>query len=328
VSDSLKIIFAGTPDFAAKHLQALYESEHEVVAVYSQPDRPAGRGKKLTPSAVKILAAEHGTPVHQPESLKDSEAQDILAGIQADIMIVVAYGLLLPKAVLDTPRLGCLNVHGSLLPKWRGAAPIQRAIWAGDKFTGVSIMQMDEGLDTGPVLLENSMAITPLATSATLYDDLAEMGPLALVEALDNLENLEPTVQDNAEASYAKKLSKEEARIDWRLDAAQLCRNVRAFNPWPIVWFEFKDLAIKIWGAELVEAVDVAPPGTIVSISKEGIEVATCEHNILLTILQIPGKKAQAVSDIINGKADLFVVGESLASELTLNDQAGSMAEE
>jgi methionyl-tRNA formyltransferase len=312
LANSLNIIFAGTPDFAAKHLAALYASEHNVVAVYSQPDRPAGRGKKLTPSAVKSLALEHGTPVFQPESLKNEEAQKELAAIQADIMIVVAYGLILPKTVLDTPRLGCLNVHGSLLPKWRGAAPIQRAIWAGDKFTGISIMQMDEGLDTGDVLLEKSMAIPGLATSATLYEDLAELGPEALIEALDNLENLEPSPQEDDEVSYAHKLSKEEALIDWQLSAAQLARNVRAFNPWPVVWFQHNEVAIKVWQAEVLEALDEHEVGTIINVDKDGIEVACGEHNLLLSQLQIPGKKPQNVGDIINGKPDLFIVGQKL----------------
>ena len=311
--NSLNIVFAGTPDFAAKHLAALYASEHNVVGVYTQPDRPAGRGKKLQPSAVKSLALGNGTPVYQPASLKNHEAQQQFSALNADIVIVVAYGLILPKAVLDTPRLGCLNVHGSLLPKWRGAAPIQRSIWAGDKFTGISIMQMDEGLDTGAVLLEKSMAITGAATSATLYEDLAELGPRALIETLDNLENLSPSIQNNDEATYAHKLSKEEARIDWSLSAQQLARNVRAFNPWPVVWFVHNQEAIKVWQVEVVEAFEGFPQGTIVSVDKNGIEVATSEHNLLLSHIQIPGKKAQSVADIINGKPNMFIVGQRLA---------------
>ena len=311
--NSLNIVFAGTPDFAAKHLAALYASEHNVVGVYTQPDRPAGRGKKLQPSAVKSLALGNGTPVYQPASLKNHEAQQQFSALNADIVIVVAYGLILPKAVLDTPRLGCLNVHGSLLPKWRGAAPIQRSIWAGDKFTGISIMQMDEGLDTGAVLLEKSMAITGAATSATLYEDLAELGPRALIETLDNLENLSPSIQNNDEATYAHKLSKEEARIDWSLSAQQLARNVRAFNPWPVVWFVHNQEAIKVWQVEVVEAFEGFPQGTIVSVDKNGIEVATSEHNLLISHIQIPGKKAQSVADIINGKPNMFIVGQRLA---------------
>jgi methionyl-tRNA formyltransferase len=312
LANSLRIIFAGTPEFAAKHLAALYASEHNIIAVYTQPDRHAGRGKKLMPSAVKLLALDHGTPIYQPASLKNEEAQQALASLNADIMIVVAYGLILPKPVLDTPKLGCLNVHGSLLPKWRGAAPIQRAIWAGDKFTGISVMQMDEGLDTGAVLLEKSMAIIGAATSASLYDDLAELGPQILLETLENLDNLTPTVQNNDEATYAHKLSKEEARIDWTLDAQQLARNVRAFNPWPFVWFIHNEESIKVWQVEVVESFGELTEGTIANVDKNGIEVATGEHNLLLSIIQIPGKKAQTVADIINGKPDLFVVGQRL----------------
>jgi methionyl-tRNA formyltransferase len=312
LANSLRIIFAGTPEFAAKHLAALYASEHNIIAVYTQPDRHAGRGKKLMPSAVKLLALDHGTPIYQPASLKNEEAQQALASLNADIMIVVAYGLILPKPVLDAPKLGCLNVHGSLLPKWRGAAPIQRAIWAGDKFTGISVMQMDEGLDTGAVLLEKSMAIIGAATSASLYDDLAELGPQILLETLENLDNLTPTVQNNDEATYAHKLSKEEARIDWTLDAQQLARNVRAFNPWPFVWFIHNEESIKVWQVEVVESFGELTEGTIANVDKNGIEVATGEHNLLLSIIQIPGKKAQTVADIINGKPDLFVVGQRL----------------
>jgi methionyl-tRNA formyltransferase len=313
VANPLNVIFAGTPEFAAKHLAALYASEHNVIAVYTQPDRPAGRGKKLMPSAVKSLALDNGTEVYQPASLKNEDAQHQLAALNADIMIVVAYGLILPKAVLDKPKLGCLNVHGSLLPKWRGAAPIQRAIWAGDKFTGISIMQMDEGLDTGAVLLEKSMAITGAATSATLYEDLAELGPLALIETLENLDNLSPSLQNNDDATYAHKLSKEEARIDWTLSAQQLARNVRAFNPWPFVWFIHNKESIKVWQVEVVESFGELASGTIVNVDKDGIEVAAGEHNLLLCIIQIPGKKPQAVSDIINGRPDMFVVGQRLA---------------
>jgi len=313
LANSLNIIFAGTPEFAAKHLAALYASEHNIIAVYTQPDRAAGRGKKLMPSAVKLLALDNGTPIYQPASLKNEEAQQELAGLNADIMIVVAYGLILPKTVLDSPKLGCLNVHGSLLPKWRGAAPIQRAIWAGDKFTGISVMRMDEGLDTGAVLLEKSMAIIGAATSASLYDDLAELGPQILLETLENLDNLTPTVQNNDDATYAHKLSKEEARIDWTLSAQQLAKNVRAFNPWPFVWFIHNEESIKVWQVEVVESFGELAEGTIVNVDKNGIEVAAGEHNLLLSVIQIPGKKAQTVADIINGRPDLFVIGQRLS---------------
>lgn len=215
----MKIIFAGTPDFAAKHLQALIDSEHQIVAVYTQPDRPAGRGKKLQASAVKALALEHDLPVYQPSTLKDANAQQQLAELKADLMVVVAYGLILPKIVLDTPTFGCINVHGSLLPKWRGAAPIQRSIWAGDKQTGVTIMQMDEGLDTGAMLSKHAINIQATDTSASLYEKLAELGPKALLETINNFSNLNSEPQQNNLATYAEKLSKQEAEIDWRQPA-------------------------------------------------------------------------------------------------------------
>ena len=224
MTQPLRIIFAGTPDFAARHLQALINSEHQIVGVYSQPDRPAGRGKKLKASEVKALALEHDLPVFQPQSLKTDEALEELNSLNADIMIVVAYGLILPKAILDAPRLGCLNVHGSILPRWRGAAPIQRAIWAGDQQTGVTIMQMDEGLDTGDMLHISHWPIDSAETSASLYTKLAELGPDALINTINRLAKGEitPEPQNDADANYAKKLSKDEANIDWSMDAEQI----------------------------------------------------------------------------------------------------------
>lgn len=316
MSKALRVIFAGTPDFAAKHLAAILESHHQVVAVYSQPDRPAGRGKKLTASPVKQLALEHKLPVMQPVSLKDADAQQALAEFEADIMVVVAYGLLLPKVVLDTPRLGCINVHGSILPRWRGAAPIQRAIWAGDKQTGVTIMQMDEGLDTGPMLSTATLAIQATDTSATLYEKLAELGPTALVEALNNIHGLSPETQDDSQANYAKKLSKEEARIDWLLPAEQLERNVRAFNPWPMAFIPLEKGPMKVWQAQVQSHNQSnAQPGQILSASKEGLLIACGEdagQGLLLQRLQLPGKKPMAVGDILNGKPDWLEEGKQL----------------
>ncbi|BFT32115.1 methionyl-tRNA formyltransferase [Alteromonas sp. D210916BOD_24] len=308
----LKVIFAGTPDFAAKHLSALLTSNHDIVAVYTQPDRPAGRGKKLTASPVKVLAEQHQIPVFQPESLKNEDAQETLAALHADIMVVVAYGLLLPTAVLNAPKLGCINVHGSILPKWRGAAPIQRSIWAGDTQTGVTIMQMDEGLDTGDMLHVATLPITPSDTSATLYDKLAELGPEALVEVLDNIENYPPQKQDDTLASYAKKLSKEEALINWQDDAEQIERNIRAFNPWPVAWMKVDDQNVKVWAAEVVPLDQQAKPGTIVRANKEGITVATGKQALRITVLQIPGKKALPAADVINARQTWFEVGRSL----------------
>ena len=308
----LKVIFAGTPDFAAKHLSTLLDSEHEVIAVYTQPDRPAGRGKKLTASPVKVLAEQNAIPVYQPQSLKAPEAQKELALLNADLMVVVAYGLILPTAVLNAPKLGCINVHGSILPKWRGAAPIQRAIWAGDAETGVTIMQMDEGLDTGDMLHIATLPITPEDTSATLYEKLAELGPQALVEVVDNFESYTPTKQDDSMATYAKKLSKEEALIKWADDAEQIERNIRAFNPWPVAWMKVEDQNVKVWSATVVTLDKEVKPGTIVSANKEGITIATGRDALCITILQIPGKKALPASDVINARQTWFEVGRCL----------------
>ncbi|WP_340681069.1 methionyl-tRNA formyltransferase [Paraglaciecola sp.] len=318
MNSKLKIIFAGTPEFAAIHLQALIDSEHQIVAVYSQPDRPAGRGNKLQASAVKKLAVEHNITVLQPASLKGPQAQAELAALGADIMVVVAYGLILPLAVLDAPRLGCINVHGSLLPKWRGAAPIQRAIWAGDTATGVTIMQMDEGLDTGPMLLERSIPIEADDTSASLYHKLSSIGPQALIEYLHNIQTLVPIKQDSALASYAKKLSKDEAFINWHHSAAQLERNVRSFNPWPVCYFELKDLTIKVWRSEIAldSAYDKSQPGQILRVDKLGILVKTTKDSLLLQNLQLPGKKPMNCTDILNGRSDLFIVGSIIPSSL------------
>lgn len=309
----LKIVFAGTPEFAALHLQALIDSEHDVIAVYSQPDRPAGRGKKLQASAVKQLAVEHAIPVFQPQSLKTVDAQLALAELQADIMVVVAYGLILPTSILNTPKLGCLNVHGSLLPKWRGAAPIQRSIWAGDSETGVTIMQMDEGLDTGAMLFKQSLAITREDTSASLYQKLAEIGPKALLETLDSLTELQPQIQDDLLASYAKKLTKDEAQIDWSLSAEQLERNIRAFNPWPVAFFTLNGSNIKVYSSEVVKNKNPdIPIGQIIKSDKAGILVTTGSECLLLTKLQLAGKKPMAAADVLNGRADWFAVGVSL----------------
>ncbi|MFM5087760.1 methionyl-tRNA formyltransferase [Aeromonas media] len=312
--NKLKLIFAGTPDFAARHLAALLSSDHEVVAVYTQPDKPAGRGQKLTASPVKELALAHALPVYQPASLRNEEAQAELAAIGADLMVVVAYGLILPKAVLDTPRLGCLNVHGSLLPRWRGAAPIQRAIWAGDAETGVTIMQMDVGLDTGAMIRKVSCPIASDETSASLYDKLAELGPQALVDTLDAMAAGDTTaeVQDDALANYAQKLSKEEARIDWSMEAVAIERCIRAFNPWPISWFEVAEQTIKVWQATVIDSDHGQPVGTLLKADKQGIDVATGKGVLRLLTLQPPGKKAMSVPDLLNSRRDWFEPGTQL----------------
>ncbi|MBR9875831.1 MAG: methionyl-tRNA formyltransferase [Vibrionaceae bacterium] len=314
MSQSLRIVFAGTPDFAARHLAALLSSEHEVIAVYTQPDRPAGRGKKLTASPVKNIALEHDIPVYQPENFKSDEAKQALADLNADIMIVVAYGLLLPQAVLDTPKLGCINVHGSILPRWRGAAPIQRSIWAGDAETGVTIMQMDIGLDTGDMLKIATLPIEATDTSASMYEKLAELGPQALIDCLADIaaDKAVPVKQDDELANYAKKLSKEEARINWSDDAAHIERCVRAFNPWPMSHFIAAENSIKVWQSRVAEQTSEKPAGTIVQADKTGIYVATGNGVLVLEQLQVPGKKAMSVQDILNSRASWFEVGTQL----------------
>ena len=316
---SLNIIFAGTPDFAAQHLQAILNSQHNVIAVYTQPDKPAGRGKKLQASPVKQLAEQNNIPVYQPKSLRKEEAQFELKALNADVMVVVAYGLILPKAVLDAPRLGCLNVHGSILPRWRGAAPIQRSIWAGDAQTGVTIMQMDEGLDTGDMLHKVYCDILPTETSTSLYNKLAELAPSALIDVLDNLENGKfiAEKQDDSQSNYAEKLSKEEAELDWSLPAVQLERNIRAFNPWPIAYFSTEDKdgnaqMLKVYQAEVLPHQD-KPAGTILSADKNGIQIATVDGVLNLLQLQPAGKKPMSAQDLLNGRAEWFTIGKVLA---------------
>ncbi|ANR79055.1 methionyl-tRNA formyltransferase [Kosakonia sacchari] len=315
VSDSLRIIFAGTPDFAARHLDALLSSEHQVVGVFTQPDRPAGRGKKLMPSPVKVLAEEKDLPVFQPASLRAEENQQLVANLNADVMVVVAYGLILPKAVLAMPRLGCINVHGSLLPRWRGAAPIQRSLWAGDAETGVTIMQMDVGLDTGDMLFKLACPITDEDTSATLYDKLAELGPQGLIATLQQLVQgtAQPQVQDEAQVTYAEKLSKEEARLDWSLSATQLERCIRAFNPWPMSWFVVDEQPVKVWKASVIPSEPTEKPGTIVDVSKAGIQVTTADGILNLESLQPAGKKAMSAQDLLNSRREWFAPGNHLA---------------
>ncbi|MBQ4834588.1 methionyl-tRNA formyltransferase [Pseudoalteromonas sp. MMG010] len=312
MTQPLRIIFAGTPDFAARHLQALINSEHQVVGVYSQPDRPAGRGKKLKASEVKELALAHDLPVFQPPSLKSDDALTELNSLNADIMIVVAYGLILPKAILSAPRLGCLNVHGSILPRWRGAAPIQRAIWAGDSQTGVTIMQMDEGLDTGDMLHISRCDISADETSASLYTKLAELGPDALITTINKLakNELTPEPQNDELANYAKKLSKEEANIDWSMSAQQIERNIRAFNPWPVCFTQMGENTVKIYKANVVELTGTA--GQILSSDKHGVIVACGEQALCITQLQPQGKKPMAINDFLNGRSDWVTPGTQL----------------
>ncbi|CAI1944276.1 MULTISPECIES: methionyl-tRNA formyltransferase [Serratia] len=314
MSDSLRIIFAGTPDFAARHLDALLSSGHQIVGVFTQPDRPAGRGNKLTPSPVKVLAEQHHLPVFQPKSLRPEENQHLVADLNADVMVVVAYGLILPKAVLDMPRLGCINVHGSLLPRWRGAAPIQRSLWAGDNETGVTIMQMDVGLDTGDMMHKIACPIEAADTSASLYDKLAQLGPQGLLTTLQQMAEgtAKREVQDESLVTYAEKLSKEEARLDWSLSATQLERCIRAFNPWPVSYFTIDDQPVKVWQATVLAQSADAEPGTIIHADKHGIQVATVEGILNLTQLQPAGKKPMSAQDLLNSRREWFTPGNRL----------------
>jgi len=315
VSESLKIIFAGTPDFAARHLDALLSSGHQIVGVFTQPDRPAGRGNKLTASPVKQLAEQHSIPVFQPKSLRPAENQQLVAQLEADVMVVVAYGLILPETVLKMPRLGCINVHGSLLPRWRGAAPIQRSLWAGDVETGVTIMQMDIGLDTGDMLHKLSCSIEASDTSATLYAKLADLGPAGMLETLTQLAEgrAHPEVQDETLVSYAEKLSKEEARLDWSLPAAQLERCIRAFNPWPVSYFMIDDQPVKVWKASVLPAVSNRQPGEILQADKQGIQIVTADGVLNIEELQPAGKKAMKAQDLLNSRREWFTPGNIIA---------------
>jgi methionyl-tRNA formyltransferase len=295
----MKIIFAGTPHFAASALAALLK-EHQVVAVLTQPDRPSGRGMHLMSSPVKQLALQHGLPVWQPATLKAEDIQHAIAALEADVMVVAAYGLILPKAVLQLPRQGCLNIHASLLPRWRGAAPIQRAILAGDKETGITIMQMDEGLDTGDMLLRKVCAIEANDTGHTLHDKLAEMGASSIPEALRLLQEhrLTPVKQDNDAACYAAKLVKSEAQIDWRQDARQIERAVRAYNPFPVCHTNLNGVAVKVWRAELCTD-QQGGPGKVLTVDKHGITVACGKDALRLEVLQRPGGKAQPAAQFL-----------------------------
>jgi methionyl-tRNA formyltransferase len=310
----VRIVFAGTPDFAATALKALLEAGYNLVGVYSQPDRPAGRGRKLMPSPVKQVALDAGIPVFQPVSLKQEDAQQELAELKPDVMIVAAYGLILPKAVLDIPTHGCLNIHASLLPRWRGAAPIQRAIAAGDAETGITIMQMDEGLDTGDMLLKTSTPIHADDTGGSLHDRLADMGGKAIVEALVQLANSElaPEPQNDADANYAHKLSKEEGHIDWSRSAIEIERLIRAFNPWPGTFTDLGEQRIRLHQAAALEQSSDRVPGTVISREREGVDVACGTGTLKITSVQLPGSKAQSISDLINGGKQVLLPGQEL----------------
>ncbi len=308
MNSSPRILFAGTPEFATAPLRALLDGGYSVTGVYTQPDRPAGRGRKPAPSPVKQLAEAHAIPVHQPLHFKEEADLAALEAHQADLMVVVAYGLLLPRRVLEAPRLGCINIHASLLPRWRGAAPIQRAIEAGDEETGITIMRMDEGLDTGDMLYRLSCPILPDDTGGSLHDRLAPLGARALIESLPGILSgeLEARPQDDAGAVYARKLSKAESQIDWTRPAIEIERKVRAFNPWPVAQTRWRDANLRIWRARaLSDSAGDAGPGRVVGSGRDGLRVATGDGLLCIEELQLPGKKAMRVADFLNAHSPL-----------------------
>lgn len=307
----MRIIFAGTPEFAAHALRRL-QKEHEVVAVLTQPDRPKGRGMRLQPSPVKQLALEYGLKILQPSSLKSEDIQRELRELTPEVMVVAAYGLILPKTVLEIPKFGCLNIHASLLPRWRGAAPIQRAILAGDNETGITIMQMDEGLDTGDILLKQACEIVVSDTAQTLHDKLAELGAHSVSQALKNLKEgvLSPEPQDNARATYAAKLNKAEARLDWKKSATELEREVRAYQPSPVSFTMFGNEAVKVFSMTVSREMEAGEAGKIIAAGKTGIEVQCAEGSVILHTLQRPGGKPMTAEQFLQSYS--VVVGEIL----------------
>lgn len=313
---ALNIIFAGTPEFAAQHLEALLDTQHRIVGVYTQPDRAAGRGKQLQASAVKKLALENGLPVFQPLSLKGLEDQRTLTSLNADLMIVVAYGLILPQAVLDIPRLGCINVHASLLPRWRGAAPIERALLAGDSQTGVTIMQMDKGLDTGDMLSKASIAITPDMDRQQLENELARIGAKTLVSSLEQLDDLRANAekQDHSLSTYASKLSKEEALIDWQQSAELINRTIRCGIGRTPAYSFLKGERLRILRAKALKQTSSAALGAIISVDRDSLQVACKDSTLEIDIMQFPGKSAQPVRELLNSKRQALAVGNRLVS--------------
>jgi methionyl-tRNA formyltransferase len=313
-SPVLRVVFAGTPDFAAHHLQALIAAKTALVAVFTQPDRRAGRGKKLSASPVKQMAESAGLDVYQPHSLRDEDAQAVLAKLRPDLLVVVAYGLILPQAVLDIPRFGCINVHASLLPRWRGAAPIQRSIEAGDELTGISIMQMEAGLDTGPVMASAETPIAIDTTAAELHHQLAELGAPLLLQVLHNLpQHIETAQPQNDEAAtYAAKLDKTEAQLDWKQSAGTLQRQVLAFNPFPVAWSSLDSERIKIWRAHSCQG--CGAPGEILAADEAGLVVACGDRALCITTLQLPGGKAMSTAALLNSRRKFFAPGRVLGA--------------
>lgn len=306
----MNILFFGTPSFAAIHLNALLNAGIKIQAVFTRPDKPSGRGQKLKASPVKLIALEKNIPLYQPASLKKQSIQDVIRQLNPNVIIDVAFGLLVPKAVLDIPKHGVINVHPSLLPKWRGAAPIQGALLAGDRKTGVTIMKMDEGWDTGPILLQEKCEIKATDTAASLHDQLAKIGSSLLLKAVCHLDSLTPIMQDHSQASYIKKIKKEDSRIDWRQSAKQISRQVRAYYSWPIAFAEIGGEIVKIVKAQIVDEKTNEATGIIVKAEKEGVFVATGDGVLQITKMQFAGGKALNVADILNSKKSFFLVNK------------------
>jgi methionyl-tRNA formyltransferase len=298
------VVYAGTPEFAVPALDALLDSEHEVVAVYTQPDRPAGRGRKLQQSPVKCRALEAGLPVMQPLNFKDTAEVERLADLRADLMVVAAYGLLLPASVLSAPRLGCVNIHASLLPRWRGASPIQQAILAGDEFSGISLMKMDQGLDTGDVILSRSLAIDPEWNSAQLHDALAPLGAELLLEGLEDIESAlaRAQPQNDSLATYAPRLSKQQAEIDWSKPVDRLLREIRAYNPWPVSYSYLDDDNIRLWSARESDAFAGDEPGRVAAHTRDGVFVSCADGVIQITELQFAGRKRCSAAQALGAR--------------------------
>jgi len=311
MTHNLKILFAGTPDFAGTHLEHLIQAGCKIIAVFTQPDRPSGRGRKITASPVKRIAEHNNITVYQPDSLKSTDVKDQIIKLQPDLMVVIAYGLILPKDLLEIPSYGCVNVHASLLPRWRGAAPIQRAIEAGDKKTGVSLIQMDEGLDTGDIVYEAVCDILEDETSATLYKKLANIGAKALIDFLDFLASSNVTwkKQDSSQANYAHKITKEEARIDWSKDALLLERSIRAFNPSPVSWAYINGQRLRVWKAKALSVSLEGLPGEIVCVDSNGIMVVCGVGGLMLLEVQLPGREKKPVWPLAYSSQQLLTIG-------------------
>lgn len=301
-----KIIFAGSADISTEHLQALINKNFNIIGCYTKIDKPVGRGKKIIANSVKQLAIDNNIPVYQPKNFKTTDSINEFKNLNPDLMIVVAYGLILPKTILDIPKYGCINVHASILPRWRGASPIQQAVLHGDLESGVTIMQMDEGLDTGDMLKISKLTLAPTETSASLYKKLCDIGPPTLIETINNLENITPVKQPKTGATYAEKIQKSDGLIDWNKSDIEIDRQIRGLNPWPCAFTNLDDLTVKIWEANIIEQNTNEKPGTIIEANKTGINIQTGKNIIKITQLQLPGKKMLSAQDVLNSKRELF----------------------